>query len=449
MTEDGRGIGKTEDNFTVFTDSAFPGDKVVAKIYKRKKNFAEAETLEITEFSEYRQDRLCPTDSECGGCDFMEYRYDAQRELKQNKVKNLIERFVNIDTNGDTDILEEIVSPENTFNYRNKAILHIDHKKNSIGYFSKKTHDVLDMKDCLINSNYSVQIKRALSDLLIQSKPKDAIKIKDVLIRNTKDGSEVMVVLIAGIEKNEKVKNKNHEAYHKAYYKDTFSFITQNLVSKFPNIKSVVLNINNSKKFLLGKESYVLYGSSYIIDYIEDLSFKISPETFFQVNPEITEKMYSKVLEYCDLKGNEVVYDIYSGIGTISLFLSRKAKEVIGIEIVEKSVLNAIENAKVNNIENADFEYGKAEIILPKHSKSGKKADVIVVDPPRKGCDRAVLESMMEMNPEKIVYVSCNPATLARDLNVLFENYSISKIQPFDMFPWTNHVETVVLLTAK
>lgn len=482
MTEDGRGIGKTEDNFTVFTDSALPGDKVIARIHKRKKRYAEAETLEITEFSKDRQERLCPTDTECGGCDFMEYKYEAQIKLKQNKVENLLKKFADIELDESKKIVEDIISPNDKFNYRNKAILHLDSKHKRIGYFSKKSHDVIEMEDCLINSRYAVEIKRKISELLNQLNASDlssepsitekskndnkkiynldysAVKsfnsIRDILIRSSKDGSELMLVLIAENREKDDSRNKkkcksnaSNANNRNIINQKSYEFIVENIVNSFPNIKSIILNINDSKKFLLGRESYVLYGNSYITDYIEDLSFKISPETFFQINPEITEKMYAKVLEYCDLKGDEVVYDIYSGIGTISLFLSRNAEKVIGIEVVEKSVLNAMENAEANNIQNAEFEFGKAEVLLPKHSNSGKKADIIVVDPPRKGCEKEVLEAMMDMNPEKIVYVSCNPATLARDLNILSDKYRVEKVQPFDMFPWTNHVETVVKLS--
>lgn len=427
MTEDGKAIGKTDDNFIVFTDSALPGDKVEVKIKKRKKNYAEGITIRTIHSSEFRQENLCITDADCGGCDFTEFKYNAQKELKQNKVNNMLSRISKLDIP-----VNNIITPKDINNYRNKVILHIDNSK--IGYYSKKSNKVINMKNCIINSKIAIEVKLEIEKLFnIFS----IHKIDDLMIRNSKDSSEVMIVFISKQSRNIIKDTKEIEK---------LKVITEKLKNRFENIKSVLLNINDSKGFVLGKRNIILYGNNYITDYINSIMFKISPETFFQINPEITKSMYKKILEYCDLKGDESVYDIYSGIGTISLFLAEKAKSVTGIEIVEQSIKNAIDNARLNNIENVIFEYGKAEDILPKHASQGKQADVIVVDPPRKGCEKAVLEAIINMSPKKVVYVSCNPSTLARDLKILSSSYSIKEVQPFDMFPYTNHVEAVVLL---
>lgn len=420
MTDDGRGIGKTEENFTVFVDSCLPGDTVEAEIYKRKKNFAEANLVKIISYSEDRIENKCETPSDCGGCDFMEYSYPAQLALKERKVRNLLSRISSIDAD-----INDIKHGESSYNYRNKAVLHVD--EDSIGYYSKKSNDTVNMINCLINSRVSVEIKKFLSELIKKYKIRD---IENILIRNSKRDKEIMVVFISP---KEKIKNIDK--------------ITEELVNKFPNIKSVMLNVNKNNRFLLGRKSEVLYGRNYIVDYIKDMKFKISPETFFQVNADVTEIMYDTVLKYADLKENDTVFNIYSGIGTISLFLAQKAEKVIGIEYVQKSVENAAENAEINGIENTEFIAGKAEEILPKFDKKGTKADVIVVDPPRKGCDRNVLSAMVNMNPRTIVYVSCNPATFARDLGYLADNgYEVKRVQPLDMFSHTTHVENVALI---
>ncbi|MDO5707533.1 MAG: 23S rRNA (uracil(1939)-C(5))-methyltransferase RlmD [Andreesenia angusta] len=419
MTDDGRGIGKTSDGLTVFLDSCLPGDTVKAKIIRRKKNYAEAELLEILSHSNDRIDNNCITPAECGGCDFMEYSYPAQLRLKEKKVKDLLSRISNLDIE-----IDDIKYSNMKYNYRNKSILHVKNK--DIGYFSKNSHNPIDMVNCLINSRISVEIKKEISKLLNRY---GIDNIDNILIRNSKNDEEIMVVFIT---KDKKLKNIDK--------------IVDQLVSKFPNIKSIILNINKDRRRLLGKEDIVIYGRNYINDYIKDLKFKISPETFFQINPEVTEIMYDTVLKYADIKDNDIVYDIYSGIGTISLFLAQKAKKVYGIEVVKKSVDNAKENAKLNNIENVEFLMGKAEEILPKFTN--EKADIIVIDPPRKGCERSVLDAIVKMAPRTVVYVSCNPATLARDLKIMTENnYSVERVQPLDMFSHTVHVENVVKLT--
>lgn len=419
IAEDGRGIGKTEENYTVFLNGVLPGDKVEAKVVKQKKNYAEGELLNIIDPSKDRIQSSCPISNECGGCDFQEYGYEAQLDYKKRTVERALRNIGGVDFG-----VENVVHAENVFNYRNKMTLHVNSGK--IGYYSKKTHDVIDIEGCKINDLQSLEIKETISEFL---KNNGEQNITDVMIRTSRKLGGIMVLLITN---GKQVKNRAE--------------LIEELTSKYPNIESIVENRHSKNK----SDEYVnkvLYGKGYIYDSIKDLKFKVSPETFLQINPEVTELIYDKVVEYADLKGNETVYDIYSGVGTISLVLGGSSKSVIGIESVKKSVENARENAMLNGIENVKFEYGRAEYIFPEKEE---KADVIVVDPPRKGCEKRVLDAMISMSPEKIVYVSCNPSTLARDLKHLSENgYSVKKVQPFDMFSWTTHVETVVLLEKK
>lgn len=432
----GVGIGKHND-FTVFVDSALLGEVVDVKITKSKKKYAEGVISKIIEASPFRVDRVCNMKyRNCGGCQIQELDYKKQLEYKTNTVREDFRRIAGIE---DIEIMDTIGMTE-PFRYRNKAQFPIkmEDGKLKIGFYKKKSHDVIDMDKCVIQHDVNDKIIKLLREYILENN----ISIYDEKTGNgnirhlvTKVGfhsKEVMVVLVS---KTENLSNI-----------DAF---VEKLKSEIEGFKTLVININDKKtNVILGRKNINVYGSGKIIDNIEDLKFEISPLSFFQVNPIQTEVLYNKALEFADLKENDVVYDIYCGIGSISLFLSKKASKVYGIEIVEDAIKDAKINAKLNNIDNAEFYVGKAEEVFIDLYKQGKKANVVVVDPPRKGCEEIVLKTIVEMNPEKLVYVSCNPATLCRDVKYMVENgYRLEKVQPVDLFPHSTHVECVVLLT--
>lgn len=431
----GVGIGKYE-GFTVFVEGGLIQDKVKVRINKFKKNYAVGDIVEIIEKSPFRVDRICSDDlKDCGGCQIQELDYNKQLELKTNEVKQVISRIGKLDNVE----IHETIGMQSPCRYRNKAQFPIQNinGETAIGFYKKKSHDVIPTDMCVIQHDINDKIIKII---------KTYIKAYNVSIYNetthtgvlrhlvTKVGfttNEVMVVLVVN---GTKLPHLNELA----------SVLEENI----PGFKTLVLNINKAKtNVILGKENKVIYGNGKINDYIGDLVFEISPLSFFQVNPVQTEVLYNKALEYAELKENDTVFDIYCGIGTISLFLSQKATKVYGIEIVEDAIKDAKINAKLNNLDNVEFYVGKAEEVVPKMYSEGKAANVVVVDPPRKGCDEKVLDTIVSMKPDRVVYVSCNPSTLARDLAYLDERgYKCVEIQPVDMFPHTMHVEAVAKL---
>lgn len=434
----GVGIGKY-DGFTVFVDGGLIKDKVKVKINKSKKNYAVGDIVEIIEESPYRVKRRC-NDSlkECGGCQIQELDYQKQLDIKTNEVKQVINRIGKLE-----DVLiHETLGMEDPIRYRNKAQFPIQKVGSSplIGFYKKKSHDIIPTDKCVIQHEINDKIMKIIKTYINAYK----VSIYDEkthtgVLRHlvTKIGfttNEVMVVLVANGRKL-------------PYLKELASVLEENV----PGFKTLVVNVNREKtNVILGRENIVVYGDGKINDYIGDLVFEISPLSFFQVNPAQTEVLYNKALEYADLKENDTVFDIYCGIGTISLFLAKKAKKVYGIEIVEDAIKDAKINANLNKLDNVEFYVGKAEEVVPKMYKEGKTANVVVVDPPRKGCDEKVLDTIVSMKPDRVVYVSCNPSTLARDLAYLDERgYKCLEIQPVDMFPHTMHVESVAKLVRK
>lgn len=434
----GVGIGKY-DGFTVFVDGGLIKDKVKVKINKSKKNYAVGDIVEIIEESPYRVKRRC-NDSlkECGGCQIQELDYQKQLDIKTNEVKQVINRIGKLE-----DVLiHETLGMEDPIRYRNKAQFPIQKVGSSplIGFYKKKSHDIIPTDKCVIQHEINDKIMKIIKTYINAYK----VSIYDEkthtgVLRHlvTKIGfttNEVMVVLVANGRKL-------------PYLKELASVLEENV----PGFKTLVVNVNREKtNVILGRENIVVYGDGKINDYIGDLVFEISPLSFFQVNPAQTEVLYNKALEYADLKENDTVFDIYCGIGTISLFLAQKAKKVYGIEIVEDAIKDAKINANLNKLYNVEFYVGKAEEIVPKMYKEGKTANVVVVDPPRKGCDEKVLDTIVSMKPDRVVYVSCNPSTLARDLAYLDERgYKCLEIQPVDMFPHTMHVESCAKIVKK
>lgn len=433
---DGEGIGKA-DGFTVFVKDAVIGDTVTAKIIKAKKNYGYGRLMEVLKPSPYRVEPKCEFARQCGGCQLQALSYDQQLVFKTNKVKGHLERI-----GGFTDIpMEPIIGMDELFHYRNKAQFPVGRNKEGkivTGFYAGRTHNIIENRDCALG----VAENKEVLDRVIAHMEKYRIEpyneatgkglVRHVLIRYGYFTKEVMVCLIL---------NGNKLPKEEQLVKS---------LCEIPGMTSITINVNKKhSNVILGEEICLLWGQEYITDRIGDISYQISPLSFYQVNPMQTQKLYAKALEYADLHGEETVWDLYCGIGTISLFLAQKAKFVRGVEIVPAAIENAKENAKLNGLENTEFFVGKAEEVLPReYKKNGVYADVIVVDPPRKGCDETLLETMIEMNPERIVYVSCDSATLARDLKYLCERgYELRKVCPVDQFGMTVHVETVVLLS--
>ena len=432
----GVGIGKYE-GFTVFVDGGLVQDKIKVKITKSKKNYAVGDIVEIIEKSPFRVERKCSESlRQCGGCQIQELDYQKQLDVKTNEVKQVISRIGKLDD----VVIHDTLGMEHPFRYRNKAQFPIQKKDNMpvIGFYKKKSHDLISTDECIIQHEVNDKIIKIIKTYIraynvsIYDEKTHKGLLRHVVTKVGFTTGEVMIVLVANVKKL-------------PYLKELASVLKENI----PGFKTLVVNVNTQKtNVILGKENIVAYGDGMIRDYIGELVFEISPLSFFQVNPLQTEVLYNKALEYANLGENDTVFDIYCGIGTISLFLAQKAKKVYGIEIVEDAIKDAKRNAKINNMDNVEFYVGKAEEVVPKMYKEGKRANVVVVDPPRKGCDEKVLDTIISMQPDRVVYVSCNPSTLARDLAYLNERgYKCHEIQPVDMFPHSVHVENVAWLS--
>ena len=434
MGSSGEGVGRV-DGFTVFVPGAIKGEKVKIKVVKVNKNFAFGKLIKIVEQSGERVDCQCSVFKRCGGCQLQYLSYKGQLEYKKQKVKDDIERISRLNVP-----VYDTISMDNPYEYRNKVQLPVRRKdgKSILGFFAERSHDIIEMNDCIIENKKSKLaadvVKTWIEKYNIEPYDEKSSTgvLRHLMIRTAFKTGEVMVVLVTnGV--NLPYKNE----------------IIQELSKKIDGIKSIIQNINDRKgNTVLGKKNITLWGRSYIEDSIGSLKFDISPLSFFQVNPVQTEVLYKKVIEYCSFSGDEVVFDAYCGIGTISLFVSRYVKMVYGVEIVPEAIINAKENAKKNNIDNVKFITGKSEEVIPDLISKGVKADIVIVDPPRKGCAKELIEEVSKMRPKEVIYVSCNPATLARDLKI-FDGlgYKTCFAQPVDMFPQTYHVETIVKIT--
>lgn len=434
----GEGIGKV-DGFTLFVKDALIGDVIQAKIIKLKKNYGYGRLMEIVIPSPARVEARCLKARACGGCQIQPLDYEKQLEYKENKVGGLLERVGKIRDY----VMEPIIGMEEPWHYRNKAQFPVGKDKDGkiiTGFYAGRTHSIVPLDKCFIQHPLNEQImsivQRWMEEFNISSYDEVSHKglVRHIFTRIGKYTEEVMVCLVI----NGKKIPKEAELIER--------------LKQIPGIKSICLNVNRENtNVILGKDIQCLWGQPYITDKIGEISYRISPLSFFQVNPIQTQKLYATALEYAGLTGKETVWDLYCGIGTISLFLAQAAKKVYGVEIVPEAIRDAQENARLNHIENAEFFVGKAEEVLPEqYEKNGVYADVIVVDPPRKGCDEKLLACMVQMAPETIVYVSCDPATLARDLNYLSNHgYKVKKVRCTDMFPHSVHVETCVLLGRK
>jgi len=440
MSEDGAGIGKL-DGYIWFIKDAVIGDVVRARAMKMKKNYGFARLMEILTSSEARVEPKCPVARQCGGCQLQAMSYEEQLKFKERKVKNHLLRIGKFKE--DEIHMLPIMGMKEPWRYRNKAQFPFGLDKNGnivAGFYAGRTHDIIECEDCLLGVEENKDILGIIKGFMRVHgiRPYDETThkglVRHALIRKGFHSGEIMVCLV--------INGKDIPA-------------KEQLVEELCQVKgmtSISYSINQEKtNVIMGKEIVNLYGPGYITDNIGNVTYQISPLSFYQVNPVQTEKLYGTALEYAGLTGNETVWDLYCGIGTISLFLAQNAKKVYGVEIVPQAIEDARRNAALNNITNAEFFTGKAEEVLPEQYEKNKVyADVIVVDPPRKGCDQVCLDTILKMAPKRVVYVSCDSSTLARDLRYLADGgYEVEKVRCCDMFGQSCHVETVVLLSHK
>ena len=434
LGEHGEGIGKVND-FTVFVHGGIPGDEVEVKIIKVKKSYAIGKVTRIIRPSVSRVIPECPY-VECGGCQVQMVDYEAQVKWKQEDVSNTLKRIGGFDNQR----VEPVLKMEDPFAYRNKSQYPVRKEEGhvQIGFYKQRTHDLVAIDHCMVQHPLVNKIMKALKNILanidmsVYNETLHRGFLRHIVTRISYQTRDVMLIFVTSSEDHPK--NRLNE-------------ICEILQAKFPEIKSFIQNINAHKgNRVLGNKNITLMGQDKITDYIMGHAFEISPLSFLQVNPIQTEVLYKKALEMANIKKTDTVFDVYCGIGTISLFLADYAKHVYGIEIVEDAIRDANENKVTNKIENVTFSEGPAEVIVPELYKKGITADVVVLDPPRKGCEEAVLRTLMEMKPEKIVYISCKVSTLARDLKYLSELYTVEEVQPVDLFPHTTHIENVVKL---
>ena len=450
----GEGIGKV-DGYTLFIKDTIIGDVVEAKVMKAKKNYGYARLMNVLTPSEDRVEKVvCPMARKCGGCQIQEMKYPAQLAFKESKVRGNLERIGEVPG----ELLDQIMHPVvgmdeegmQPFRYRNKAQFPIGTDKDgrvTAGFYAGRTHSIIGNTDCVLGVEVNEEILNCILDFMeeFEIPAYDEVKhkglVRHVLLRYGFKTDEIMVCLVI----NGKTIPHCHDLVGR--------------LRQIPGMTSITLSSNTAKtNVIMGDTIRLLWGQEFITDYIGEIKYQISPLSFYQVNPVQTEKLYGLALDYAGLTGNETVWDLYCGIGTISLFLAKKAKQVYGVEIIPQAIDDAKNNAKINNITNAEFYVGKAEEVLPEYYKEYEKthngetahADVIVVDPPRKGCEESLLQTIVDMQPEKVVYVSCDSATLARDVKFLRANgYELKDVTPVDQFPHTVHVETVVLLSHK
>ena len=434
MTHEGQGVGRVE-GFTVFVDGALEGEQVEIRIVKINKNFGFGKLTNILKCSPGRSEPFCKAFKRCGGCSMQHMDYKKQLEFKTQLVRDTLKRLGKLEN----VFVHETIGMKEPLNYRNKAQYPVALENGTVitGFYAKRTHEVIDSDECGIQDKASDRIRKFVRDFAEE---------KDISVYDEKTGKGLLrhIMTRVGFKTGEIMVVLVINGKELPFYKE----LEARLTNAVPQVKSIFLNINTGDtNVILGNKNINIFGSDSITDYIGKFKFQISPMSFFQVNPVQTQVLYNKALEYAGLTGNETVFDLYCGIGTIALFLSQKARKVYGVEIIEDAVRDARRNAELNGIDNVRFEAGEAEMIIPRMYASGIKADVVVVDPPRKGCDEALLKTLAEMKPERIVYISCNPATLARDLRYLEDvGFKAVEAQPVDMFPWTGHVEAAVLL---
>ena len=419
---EGEGIAKI-DNFTIFINGAIKGEKVKILIVKILSSHAFGKIVEILEKSDKRQEADCTTYKRCGGCNMRHIKYEDTLKMKQNAVQSLVNKTL-----------------KNKIQVRNKAQYPIGINKNGepvIGVFANRTHEVIPMEKCLIQNPISEEIAKTVLEFIKKNKisvyNEKTVKgiFRHIVIKVGIKTNEVMCILVIN---GNKIPKENE--------------LVEILTQKYPNVKTIVKNINTKNtNVILGKENVNIYGNGYIEDKLGEYTFKISPLSFYQVNPVQAERLYNIGVKAAKITKKDTVFDLYCGIGTISLFMAKHAKKVYGVEIVEQAIKDAKENAKINNVDNAEFIAGDTEIVLDDLiNNKNIIPDVVMVDPPRKGLDNKSIDNLLKIKPDRFVYISCNPATLVRDLAKFEEVYEVKEIQPVDMFPFTGHVECVAVL---
>lgn len=433
----GEGIAKI-DNFPIFIQGVIKGEQVEIKILKVLSNFAYAKILKIIKPSEYRIDADCKDFSKCGGCNLRHIKYDYTLEIKKVAVENCLYKALNRKLK-----VNDVIGMDKPLHYRNKLQypVGLDKDKNPVmGVYSERTHNIVPVSNCYIQNEICNKIAKDIFEFIkdnnISAYNEKTLKgtVRHIAIRIGVKTNEILITLVVNDNNFKKEKQ-----------------LVEYLTAKNPNIKSIVKNYNTKNtNVILGNRNEIIYGSGYIYDILGEYKFKISPLSFYQVNPIQTEILYSTAIKYANAEltqKNDIALDLYCGIGTIGIFASKYFKKVYGIEIVEQAIEDAKENAQINNVDNIEFYAGDVEKVLPQILENiEEKPKVVFVDPPRKGLDNKTIEILKTLKPEKIVYISCNPATLARDLKQLEEKYEIKEVQPVDMFPYTSHVECVAVL---
>ncbi|MBS4197306.1 23S rRNA (uracil(1939)-C(5))-methyltransferase RlmD [Lederbergia citri] len=437
LTHDGNGVAKV-DGYPLFIPNGLPGEKAKIKVVKLNKGYGFGRLIELYEESKFRVEPECPIYKECGGCQLQHLSYVGQMKAKEKQVRDVMERIGKLEN----VTIHPVLGMDEPWRYRNKSQVPIGEHEGGLigGFYQRRSHDIIDMEKCLIqmeqNDVILQKVKEICSKYGVKAYNEQTHKgtLRHVMARTGKTTGEMMIVLIT---RTTDLPNSKQ--------------IIEEIIKAIPGVKSIVQNVNSKRtNVIFGDQTKVLWGEEVIYDYIGDIKFAISARSFYQVNPDQTKVLYDKALEYAGLKGEETVIDAYCGIGTISLFLAQKAKKVYGVEIVPEAIEDAKRNAELNDITNVEFAVGEAETVIPNWYKQGIEADILVVDPPRKGCDQALLDTIINMKPKKVVYVSCNPATLARDLRILEDGgYKTVEVQPVDMFPQTMHVECVASIELK
>ncbi|WP_010097409.1 23S rRNA (uracil(1939)-C(5))-methyltransferase RlmD [Ornithinibacillus scapharcae] len=438
LTHEGNGVGKI-DGYPLFVPYGLPGEEAVVKVIKVNKNFGFGKLIEVKNPSPERVEPPCDVFYKCGGCQIQHMSYNLQLSMKQQQVKNVLRKIAHLDHVP----VHPTIGMEDPWRYRNKVAIPVGEKNGELitGFYQMRSHQIIeDMDTCVVqedlNDRMVEAVRRIANRVGIEAYDEKSHKgvLRHIMVRSGRETKETMIVLIT----------RTNELPHAK------EFIRE-LTETYPNVKSIIHNINPARtNVILGKKTKVLWGQEYIYDSIGPIRFAISAKSFYQVNPTQTKHLYDKALEYAAIDENDTVIDAYCGIGTISLFLAQKAKKVYGVEIVPEAIADAKVNAKLNGMTNVEFEVGTAEEVMPKWKEDGLRPDVIVVDPPRKGCDEGLLNAMIEMGPKRIVYVSCNPSTLARDLRILEDGgYETKEVQPVDMFPQSMHIESVAWLEKR
>ena len=428
----GEGIAKIN-GYTIFVLGALKGEKCKIHILKVLKTHAFAKVIQIIEKSSKRVEPDCSTFNKCGGCDLRHIAYSETLKIKQEKVQNIVNKMLKNKVK-----VNETVGMENPTFYRNKAIYPVTQDK-KVGIFAKRSHNIIPINECKIQTKISQEISKYILDNW-----KDSIYdeetgkglLRNIMVREGFKTDEIMLVLVQNGEKN--------------VFETNSKLKIENVIKEFPKIKTIVINVNTEKtNVVLSRKNIIIYGDGTITDRLGDYEFKISPNSFYQVNPVQTEKLYNLAIEGAKLKKDDILCDLYCGIGTIGIFASKYVKKVYGVEIVEEAIKDAKQNGEINNVDNIEFIQGDVEVAFNKMLDNGVKPSVVIVDPPRKGLDSKTVQNLCNLKLDRLVYVSCNPATLMRDLQVLEDVYKIDSITPVDNFCYSSHIECVAVLEIK